>query len=163
TISMFQPDELRGDQPLVWSAGTGKEVWDLFGACVDGNLETVQRMIEQNPSLVRSHYEYRTPLYFAVRENRIDVARFLLDHGANPFYNGEDLIEMTRIRALKEMEALIESRRCNAKSTVRSASDIWSAASSGDTERVRQFLDEVPSLINQRGGDRPGTALVHAA
>ena len=37
-----------------------------------------------DPSLVRSHYEYRTPLSFAVRENQIDIAAFLLDHGADP-------------------------------------------------------------------------------
>ena len=39
------------------------------------------------------------------------VATFLLDRGANPFYNGEDLIEMARIRRLADMEALIESHR----------------------------------------------------
>ena len=108
---MVQPDELTKDEPLLWSAGNGTEVWDLFCACAAGDLETVERLVGGNPSLVRAHYEYRTPLYFAVRENRMAVAKFLLDRGANPFYNGEDLIEMARIRRLRDMEALIESHR----------------------------------------------------
>src|SRR5262249_30915080 len=91
------------------------------------------------------------------------VAMFLLDHGAKPFYNGEDLIEMSRIRGLTEMEALLESRRSNVRRSVRSASDIWTAAASGNTDRVRQLLDESPSLINEMAADRSGTALVHAS
>jgi hypothetical protein len=32
---MIQPDELARNEPLLWSAGTGAEVWTLFRACVD--------------------------------------------------------------------------------------------------------------------------------
>jgi hypothetical protein len=35
---------------------------------------------ELKPSLVQCHYIYRTPLYFAVRENQIQAAQFLLDN-----------------------------------------------------------------------------------
>ena len=38
----------------------------------------------KDPSLARAHYDYRKPLYFAVRENRLDVVRFLLEHDRNP-------------------------------------------------------------------------------
>lgn len=37
----------------------------------------MQALIAKDPSLARAHYEYRKPLYVAVRENRLDVARFL--------------------------------------------------------------------------------------
>jgi len=108
---MVQPDELRRDEKLLWSPGTGTEVWRLFCACASGDLATVTRAIDENPSLLRAHYEYRTPLYFAVRENRIAVATLLLERGAEPFWNGEDLIEMARIRGHRDMEALIERTR----------------------------------------------------
>ncbi|HYN07866.1 MAG TPA: ankyrin repeat domain-containing protein [Vicinamibacterales bacterium] len=108
---MVQPEELKRNEPLLWSTGTGTKVWDLFCACASGDLATVERLVNGNPSLVRAHHEYRTPLYLAVRENRMAVATFLLDRGANPFYNGDDLVEVARIRGLGDMEALIESRR----------------------------------------------------
>ena len=53
---MRQPEELKSDQVLKWSAGRGTDVWDLFGCCVAGNLEGVKRLIERDPSLVRCHY-----------------------------------------------------------------------------------------------------------
>ena len=33
------------------------------------------------------------------------VARFLVDRGANPFYNGDDLVEIARLRRLADMES----------------------------------------------------------
>jgi len=188
---MFQPEELKKDEPLLWSAGSGAEVWDLFCACAAGELETVQRLVDHNPSLVRSHFEYRTPLYFAVRENHMAVARFLIDRGARPFYNGDDLVEMSRIRGHADMEALLESHRSRtqpvlsgvqllmrafrnrAMSTVSrltqeflvpgSSCDIWTAAFVGNVERVRELLDSDPSLVNRMGEDRSGSPLVLAA
>ena len=178
---MVRPVELTKNEPLLWSAGNGTDVWDLFCACAAGDLETVERLVGGNPSLVRAHYEYRTPLYFAVRENRMAVARFLLDRGANPFYNGEDLIEMARLRRLADMEALIEGHRPKSHRAVRSghlatarqvidgllaresSSDIWTAAYVGNAGRVRELLDLDPSLVNQSSEDGSGTPLAHAA
>src|SRR4051794_32005574 len=79
TDCMTQPDALKSDSPLQWSTGTGTDVWALFRACIDGDLETVKSLLEKEPSLGRCHYRYRKPLYFAVRENRIEVAAFLLE------------------------------------------------------------------------------------
>ena len=82
--SMLQPAELKSDQKLLWSPGRGIDVWTLIQACASGDLETVRALIARDPSLARSHYDYRKPLYFAVRENRIDVVRFLLEHDRSP-------------------------------------------------------------------------------
>jgi ankyrin repeat protein len=184
---MVQPDDLKKDEPLLWSVGRGTEVWDLFVACADGDLPAVERSIDRNRSLVRAHYEYRTALYFAVRENRMEVAAFLIDRGANPFYNGNDLVEMARLRGLTEMEALIERQRPRFErelsmvqrvarafrfrdvGTVREmlarpdALDIWTAAFVGNLERVRELLDREPALANQASDHRSGTPLVLAA
>src|SRR5262245_3232884 len=131
-------------------------------------------MITENPSLVRAHYEYRTPLYFAVRENQMAVVTFLLDRGANPFYNGDDLIEIARLRGFADINALLESRRPGfQRASVRErmsgllardpSSDIWAAAYAGNLDRVREFLDRDPSLVNSTGEDRLGSPLVLAA
>src|SRR5205085_5360842 len=78
-------------------------------ACIDGDLEAVQALIANDPSLARAHYDYRKPLYFAVRENRLDVARFLLEHDGNPLdlWVDDNPIEIARDRAYAEMELML--------------------------------------------------------
>ena len=108
---MERPEELKKNEPLMWSAGTGAEVWDMFCAAIAGDLETIQRLVKRNASLVRCHYSYRTPLYFAVRENQIDVARFLLEHGTDPLALAvnDSLLCIARDRGYGEMEKLLEN------------------------------------------------------
>lgn len=56
---MFQPDELKRNAPLLWSTGTGTDLWELFCACTSGDLATARRLLNKDPSLVRAHYNYR--------------------------------------------------------------------------------------------------------
>ena len=51
---MFQPEELKKNEPLLWSVGTGTQVWELFSACAAGYLETVERLVGMNPSLMKA-------------------------------------------------------------------------------------------------------------
>src|SRR5687767_12117097 len=109
---MIRPEELKKNQPLVWSTGRGTEVWDLFCACIAGDLEAVQRLIGNDPSLVRCQHAYRKPLYFAVRENRLDVAAFLLERDPDPIglAVNDSLLEIARDRGYVEMQKLLESK-----------------------------------------------------
>ncbi|MBM3824714.1 MAG: ankyrin repeat domain-containing protein, partial [Verrucomicrobia bacterium] len=75
---MTQPEALKSDQPLKWSTGRGTDVWALFRACRTGDLETVRHLLARDPSLARCQHAYRKPLYFAVRENQLEVAACLL-------------------------------------------------------------------------------------
>ena len=43
---MIQPDELKQPEPLTWSPGKGTEVWELFRACIAGDLGVVRRLGE---------------------------------------------------------------------------------------------------------------------
>jgi len=103
---MIRPEELRRGPP-----GTGAEVWEMFCAPIAGDLDTIQRLLNGNASLVRCQYAYRTPLYFAVRENQIEAARFLLEHGADPLRLAvnESLLDITRDRGYGEMQKLLEA------------------------------------------------------
>src|SRR6516162_9002090 len=99
-LHMIQPEELKRNEPLLWAPGIGTDVWELFCACIAGNLQAVKRLLAKDPSLVHTQHAYRTPLYFAVRENRVDVAAFLLDQGANPLglAINDSLLQMARDR-----------------------------------------------------------------
>jgi ankyrin repeat protein len=78
---MFQPDELKSDAPLQWSPETGAEVWTMLSACAAGDLPAVQRLVAANPSLVRCHYVYRTPIIGAKTR---ELTELLFAHGMNP-------------------------------------------------------------------------------
>jgi ankyrin repeat protein len=165
---MVRPEELTKNEPLLWSAGNGTDVWDLFCACAAGDLETVERLVSGNPSLVRAHYEYRTPLYFAVRENQMAVAKLLLDRGANPFYNGEDLIEMAKIRRLADMETLIEGHRSKSSLVSRPSQNalgtaLADAAGRGQLEVVRSLLARGADPNVPEEGNAPHGRALYAA
>ncbi len=81
----------------------------MFCVCISGDLEAVKRLVEKDPAVANCHYEYRTPLSFAARENQVEIAAFLLDHGAEPFGVG-DLIQVAQERGYVEMEQLLTSR-----------------------------------------------------
>src|SRR5688572_17448326 len=155
-----QPEALKKSEPWLWSPGAGTDVWEMFMACMNGDLATVKRLIAKDPSLVRSHYEYRTPLSFAVRENQLAVAEYLLDLGAASVGLG-DPIEMARERGYTEMEQLL----------ARKFSELYDASSEGepvalaireyDLNRVRELLDASPHLVN--AGDRGSNQPIHWA
>ena len=106
---MYQPDDLKKNEPLLWATGKGTDVWKLFCACIDGDLNAVKRLLKKDPSLVRTHYNYHTPIYFAVRENRIAVAKYLLDYGADglSLAVNDSLLKICRDRGYAEMEQLL--------------------------------------------------------
>lgn len=107
---MIQPDALK-NAPLFWSPGTGIDVWEMFCAASAGDLKSLQRLVTQDPSLARSHYEYRTALSLAVRENQLEAAAFLLEHGADAINSGtpDTLLQIARDRGYVEMQRLLES------------------------------------------------------
>src|SRR5262249_37329437 len=110
---MIQPEELKKAEPLVWSTGCGTDVWELFCACIRGDLETVQRLVSKDPSIVRCHYAYRTPLYFAVRENQIAVAAYLLERGTDPLglAVNDSLLDIPRDPGYVEREKRAQTKR----------------------------------------------------
>ena len=106
---MLQPAELKSGEKLTWSSGRGADVWAMFQACAAGDLPAVQALVANEPTLARAHYDYRKPLYFSVRENHVDVARFLLEHDPNPLdlWVDDDPIEIARDRGYAAMERML--------------------------------------------------------
>src|ERR1700687_6157267 len=74
---MIQPEALKKNERHLWGTGIGTDIWELFRACIAGDLEALKHLLAKDPSLVRTQYAYRTPLYFAVRENQVEVAAYL--------------------------------------------------------------------------------------
>jgi RNA polymerase sigma factor (sigma-70 family) len=160
---MIQPDILKQHAPLTWSSGMGPDVWDMLSASAAGDLESVTRLLSRDPSLVRSHYIYRRPLYFAVRENHLDVARLLLAHGADPTGSvaSDSPLEMARDRGYDEMRRLIESAIAGKPGEAPRGGPIAAAIRAYDVAEVRRLLDAAPDLVH--AGDEGTSQPIHWA
>jgi ankyrin repeat protein len=160
---MIQPEALKKNEPLLWATGYGTDVWELFCACVVGDLEGVKRLLSKDPSLVRTHYAYRTPLYFAVRENQVEVAAYLLDHGADPLglAVNDSLLEIALDRGYTQMEKLLEVKYASLHSASPKGEALASAIRERDVAKVRSLLDTAPELLH--AGDGRGNQPIHWA
>ena len=160
---MLQPAELKSDRKLMWSPGRGTDVWKLIQACTAGDLETVRALIARDPSLARSHYDYRKPLYFAVRENRIDVVRFLLEHDRNPLdlWVDDDAIEIARDRGYTKMEQLLADTLETRFNASPKGEPVALALRDHDLKRMRELLDDQPTLLVK--GDKRSNQPIHWA
>jgi ankyrin repeat protein len=160
---MLQPAALKSDRNLLWSPGRGSDVWKLFQACIAGDLDTVRALVTQDPSLARAHYDYRKPLYFAVRENRMDVVQFLLEHDRNPLdlWVDDDPIEIARDRGYKEMEQLLVHTLETTFNASRKGEPVALSLRNHDVKRMRELLDAGPELLGT--GDRRSNQPIHWA
>jgi len=98
------------DEPI-W----GRDTWPFLMAVYEGDRATVQRMLSSDPSLARAEYAYLQPLHYAVRAERLDMVKLLLNAGADPRAEGwsrrlEDDTPLARARdrGLDEIVRLLE-------------------------------------------------------
>src|SRR5215467_5653598 len=157
---MIRPEALKLEKPWLWSPGIGTDVWEMFCAAMTGDLETVKALVAKDPSLVRAHYEYRTPLSFAVRENQLAVAEYLLDHGAALAKLG-DPIEMARDRGYTQMVELLERKYARLHGASAAGEPVAELIRAGDLDGVRRLLDASPELLH--AGDRDSNQPIHWA
>jgi ankyrin repeat protein len=160
---MIRPEALKKNERLVWATGTGTDVWELFCSCIAGDLSAVQRLLAKDPSLVRTQYSYRTPLYFAVRENQVEVAAFLLDLGADPLglAVNDSLLQIARDRGYTTLEKLLETRYAIQHGASPKGEPVATAIRRRDLAKVNALLDAAPELLE--AGDERGNRPIHWA
>jgi uncharacterized protein len=88
------------------------DVWRILMACRDGDLAVVTRLLDAWPALIRSGYNYMTPLHLAVREGHLEIVRYLAERGAvNPNYltypYKESLVTVATDRGYTEIAAVL--------------------------------------------------------
>jgi ankyrin repeat protein len=147
---MTQPLLLSKDEPLVWSPGRGIDVWQMFVAASSGDLHAIKSLIGIDPSLVNCHFNYRTPMSFAVRHNHLGVAEYLLNSGANPVNAGTDdtLLTIARDRGYLEMQQLLE-KTIHTENTAE-GERLAAMIRNGELENLDILLGAYPELIHAR-------------
>jgi ankyrin repeat protein len=160
---MLRPAALQSDEKLLWSPGRGTDLWALIQACICGDFDAVRALIATDPSLARAHHTYRKPLYFAVRENRVDIARFLIEHDPNPMdlWVDDSPLEIARDRGYVEMERLLTETFDTTFNASSEGEPIALALREHDLTRMRELLNIRPALLMK--GDHRSNQPIHWA
>jgi len=119
---------------------------DVHAAARLGMLEKLRELVAADPPIVHARGgDGQTPLHFA---STIEVAAFLLDHGAD--MNARDLDHEST-----PAQWMIRERQEIARSLVRRGckTDILMAAALGDANLILQHLDAEPGCIHMRVTD----------
>ena len=145
---MIRPEALKKNVPLFWSPGIGVDVWEMFCAAISGDLATIRRLLDKDPGLARSHYEYHTPLHFAVRENQIEVTSYLIAHGAKLTFG--NVLDTARDRGHVDMLKLLEAALAGPRDSAPRGAGIAEAIRGRDLVKVRTLLDASPELVHAR-------------
>ena len=160
---MYQPTELKGTKRLKWSTGRGVDVWQMFCECIAGNLAGIKALLARDDSLVRCHYAYRTPLYFATKENRLEVAEFLLERSADPLAMefGDSFVLQANDRGYSQMANLLTEHMAKQFAVSPLGDQSAELIRAGDEQGLLSHLHQHPEAINQ--GDRRSNQPIHWA
>lgn len=83
----------------------------LFGAAREGSVENAVRALESGIDINTRNKHGATALYLAVINNRVELARYLLDAGANseiPYYTGKTARDVALTLGSQEMQLLFK-------------------------------------------------------
>jgi hypothetical protein len=101
-------------KPVELDTADGRDTWDTIVAASEGDIATLRRLLERNPSLARAEYWYAPAAHFAAREGHAEAVQLLLDTGADPERNGlndRTLIQMARERGHEQIARMLERAR----------------------------------------------------
>ena len=143
------------------------EVWRLFCAAANGELDTVQSILRETPELMHSFLWYETPLHYAVRENQIGIVRELLDRKINPAYSNfnysswQSLLPIAQDREYHELHQILLVEMQQRFNYDPAYKPLWQAIAAGQTAEVRSLISDSPQLVHI--GDEHGNRALHWA
>jgi len=159
---MREPETLKTEAYLPWSRGRGVDVWAMFVAAMSGDLESIRELAARDPALLSCELEYLTPLHFAIRENRIEVVRYLLDRGVRPVFSfGMPVAEAAELRGYHELALLLTDWMRERYGVRPEGDEIAAAIRSFDVEKAKTLIEAGPELVH--AADKQGNRPIHWA
>ena len=146
--------------------GTPENVWQLFLAALDGEMDRVKELVATNPEHVNEQVWYEIPLFYAVRGGHEEVVRFLLDSGSNPAFSNFNYSSWQSLLPLAEERhpAIFADLLKEAKQRFNydpAYPPLWTAVNKGDEETINSLLAAHPDWVNI--SDEHGNRAIHWA
>ena len=166
---LIRPVELSPGRAYRLADGTDTttdDVFTMFAAARDGEIESVRQLVARVPALATVEYNYTPPIHFAVREGHRHIVELLLDRGADPAYRSypfqESLLTFADDRGYADIAELLRRRLSQRFALMSGTQAIIAAAAQGDLAGVRAELAANPALA-RASNDTGDTPLHHAA
>lgn len=122
----------------------------LHAACAYADYETFQQLIDRRAD-VNSHGRYGTPLATAVRAERLDLVKILLNNGADPAKKsaGHNAIEVAKLMGHIAVSRFLsnEVRKCNPASLLYNTFLTGMHPRLGASSRVKDLHNDVLVVI----------------
>ena len=164
-MDLLKPIELNNDQTDWTGRVRNSDIWRTLNAARDGDVDSLQSLLDRESALARCEYWYVSPLHFAVREGHFEAAKLLIESGADvtlrTLYGEETFLQIARDREHKD---LIEYLEAIAQETMGSrgvVEPIHEACQSGDLAKVVKLLDQDANCVHF--GDTVGRRPIHYA
>ena len=138
----------------------------IHDAAANGDLDTVKKIVEQDPRLVNQDdkYEWR-PIFHAGLRRHYDVVKYLIDCGADlAAHDGYAIHYAGEVPDNKDVVSLLITYGgldAHAKPSNETARQFIYAVFLANTQRVNGLLRNTPKLVEERYA-RGDTALHHA-
>ena len=151
---MVRPEVLKSKEEQQWEGGRGTDVWEMLTAAMRGDLAMVKKLVKRDPRLVSCSHQYRSPLHFAVQENQIEVAQFLLEQGADATYASGNYwhvqpLTIAEERGFTELHSLLKRHLAEGAGVSEEGERIAEAIRDRDVVKVGEMLEAEPELIEE--------------
>jgi ankyrin repeat protein len=142
--------------------GGGGAAADIFDAARSGDVQRVNALVTQDPSVVNAKDPRfgATPLHFAALKGHEAVVDLLLASGADPKAVNKDGETPLQVAERARQTAVLPYLRPGAGSA---SASLVEAVKAGDLAKVQQMLQDNPRLVNQKDPSYSATPLHYAA
>lgn len=143
----------------------GKQVWQIFRACANEDLNSVDKLLVENPLLINAQYWYQLPIHFAVRSGNRDLVKRLLDHsnelglGLHTYDSWPKLLQIAEEREFRSIRKLLQTTMAKRFRYSPDFVELRDAIQSRNRTRVRRLIAKHPQLA--RKSDAFGNNAVH--
>ena len=171
SLRMEQPEWLKGRQHRREAVAVdGDKAWQLFCAAADGDCGTISELIKDDPNLVHAQIWYQKPIDMAIRENRLDAVKLILDADSNQsfgcwIYSGNvyrpNQDEVLRRGYTELDEFLMSYKRKLAPNYMEEFTPVAEAINSGDGALAKHLIEENEKLV--QASDLHGFTAAHLA
>ena len=160
---MFQPDELKKNEPLLWSTGTGTDVWRMFCAAKQGDVKTIEALLQTDPSLRAASMHTARRSILPCGKTRSRPPRFCSTAAQirSVSHSRTAWSKSAATGATPLMEGLLESKLASVQGRLRTASRSPRRSARATWRRCEGLLDASPELLH--AGDGRSNQPIHWA